>query len=105
MEVKSGEVPAYPLRRRNVARMTFLTKAWSKQWNMKDSKMSLNFSRDHELPPCPYMNILLKIGKANSSFDIGNSFKHAIYYQKFMKELSWYSNYEKGFFVVLSTLI
>ena len=36
--IKPGDVFAYPLRRRKLAGMTFLTnKIWSKQWNMKDS--------------------------------------------------------------------
>ena len=37
MRVKSGEAPASPLRRKNMAGITFLKKTWSKQWNMKES--------------------------------------------------------------------
>ena len=43
--------------------------------------MTFNLSRNAKLPPCPYMDILLKMGKAESSFDIGSSSSHAIDYQ------------------------
>ena len=46
----------------------------------------LEISQRHvKFSPCPYINILLKMCKAKSSFDIGNSSKHAMDYQNIKK--------------------